>query len=399
MMRRRKLLVVLLIVILCSQAPFAYRRYRLKRLRNAIQQLASQRVTTETSSGYVDYKGVIHVHTSLGGHSTGTFAELVTAATANNLAFVIMTEHPQAEFDTAAMTLNGSHGGVLFISGNEVSTSDGDRLLLIPGPANANESHTTKEFVDQQHANHRLAFAAYPNESQIWQSNAVDGVEVYNLFTNVKQINRLMTFFDGLWSYRSYPDLIFANFFARPNDELKRWDDANTSNNRKLVAIAGNDAHSNVGFGLSDSTGKQIAGLKLDPYERSFRTVRTHVLLKKETPLTPESLLEAISLGHCYISFDIFGDPTGFDFRVAQSDKMMGDELSLANPITLSAKSPLLTRFVLLKDGNASAHASGLSAEFPITSPGAYRIEAYLDSLPSPAAGKPWVISNPIYVR
>ncbi|HXT61582.1 MAG TPA: hypothetical protein VN696_00965 [Pyrinomonadaceae bacterium] len=398
-MRRRKLLVVLLIVILCSQAPFAYRRYRLKRLRNAIQQLASQRVTTETSSGYVDYKGVIHVHTSLGGHSTGTFAELVTAATANNLAFVIMTEHPQAEFDTAAMTLNGSHGGVLFISGNEVSTSDGDRLLLIPGPANANESHTTKEFVDQQHANHRLAFAAYPNESQIWQSNAVDGVEVYNLFTNVKQINRLMTFFDGLWSYRSYPDLIFANFFARPNDELKRWDDANTSNNRKLVAIAGNDAHSNVGFGLSDSTGKQIAGLKLDPYERSFRTVRTHVLLKKETPLTPESLLEAISLGHCYISFDIFGDPTGFDFRVAQSDKMMGDELSLANPITLSAKSPLLTRFVLLKDGNASAHASGLSAEFPITSPGAYRIEAYLDSLPSPAAGKPWVISNPIYVR
>ena len=399
MTRRKKLLVVLLVVILCSQAPFAYRRYRLKRLRNTIQQLASQRVTTETTSGYVDYKGVIHVHSSLGGHSTGTFAELVTAARANNLAFVIMTEHPQAEFDTAAMTLNGNHGGVLFISGNEVSTSDGDRLLLIPGPPNANESHTTKEFVDQQHANHTLALAAYPSESQTWQSSAVDGIEVYNLFTNVKQINRLVTLFDGLWSYRSYPDLMFANFFVRPNDNLKHWDDTISSSNRKLVAIAGNDAHSNVGFGLSDSTGKQIAGLKLDPYERSFRTVRTHVLLKKETPLTAESLLEAISLGHCYISFDIFGDPTGFDFRVAQSDKMMGDELSLASPITLTAKSPLPTRFVLLKDGNASAQASGLSAEFPISSPGAYRVEAYLDSLPSPAAGKPWVISNPIYVR
>ncbi len=398
MTRRRKLLLVLLIVILCSQAPFAYRRYRLKRLRNAIQQLASQRVTSEPSPGYVDYKGVIHVHSSLGGHSTGTFAEVVTAAKANNLAFVIMTEHPQAEFDTAAMTLNGNHGGVLFINGNEVSTADGDRLLLIPGPANASENHTTKEFVDQQHTSHGLAFAAYPSESQTWQSNTVDGVEVYNLFTNVKQINRLVTLFDGLWAYRSYPDLMFANFFARPTDNLKHWD-AMAPGNHKLIAIAGNDAHSNVGFGLSDSTGKQIVGLKLDPYERSFRTVRTHVLVKQDTPLTRESLLAAISLGHCYISFDIFGDATGFDFSVRQSDKRMGDEISLANQITLTAKSPLPARFVLLKDGVASTQASGVAAEFSVNSHGVYRIEAYLDSLPSPAAGQPWVISNPIYVR
>jgi hypothetical protein len=166
---------------------------------------------------------------------------------------------------------------------------------------------------------------------------------------------------------------------------------------RKLVAIAGNDAHSNVGFGVSDSTGKQIVGMKLDPYERSFRTVRTHVLIKRDTPLTRESLLEAISLGHCYISFDIFGDARGFEFR--DSGKIMGDETSLATNTKLTAKSPLPTRFVLLKDGNPSAQASGLSAEFPVNTPGVYRIEAYLDSLPSPAAGKPWVISNPIYVR
>jgi hypothetical protein len=397
MTRRRRFLLILLVVILVSQAPFVYRRYRLKRLRNAIQQLASQRNTNETASEYVDYKGVIHVHSSLGGHSTGTFAELVAAAKANNLDFVIMTEHPQAEFDTAAMTLNGVHGGVLFVNGNEVATADGDRLLLIPGLASANENHTTKEFIDQQHANHGLAFAAYPTESGNWQSNSVDGVEVYNLFTNTKQMNRLVTFFDGLWSYRSYADLMFANFFARPNDNLQRWDSA--SSNRKLIAIAGNDAHSNVGIGFSDSTGKQVAGLKLDPYERSFRTVRTHVLIKKESPLTRESLFEAISLGHCYVSFDIFSDATGFEFRALQSDKVMGDELSLMNQISLTAKSSLPSRFVLLKDGNPFAQASGRAAEFPISGRGVYRIEAYLDSLPGPATGKPWIISNPIYVR
>ena len=399
MTRRRKLLLVLLIILLCSQAPFAYRRYRLKRLQTSVRQLESQRVTNEAASEYADYTGVIHVHSSLGGHSTGTFSELIASAKANNLDFVIMTEHPQADFDTSAMTLNGVHAGVLFVNGNEVSTIDGDRLLLVPGAANANESHTTKDFIDQQHANHGLAFAAYPIESQSWQRSAIDGVEVYNLFTNAKQINRVVTFFDGVWSFRSYADLMFANFFARPSDNLKRWDDAMNSSGRKLVAISGNDAHSNVGLGLSDSTGKQIAGVKLDPYERSFRTVRTHVLIKRDTPLTRESLLEAISLGHCYISFDIFGDATGFEFSGFESGKIVGDETSLATNPKLRAKSPLPARFVLLKDGNPSAEVSGLSAEFPINTGGIYRIEAYLDSLPPPAMGKPWVISNPIYVR
>ena len=135
MTRRRKFLLVLLVVILFSQVPFAYRRYRLKRLRDTIQQLASQRIPNESATDYIDYKGVIHVHTSLGGHSSGTFTELIAAARSNDLNFVIMTEHPQAEFDTAAMTLNGVHAGVLFVNGNEVATADGDRLLLIPAPA------------------------------------------------------------------------------------------------------------------------------------------------------------------------------------------------------------------------------------------------------------------------
>lgn len=399
MTRRRKLLLVLLVVILFSQAPFAYRRYRLQRLRNAIQQLAAQRIQNEAASDYIDYKGVIHVHTSLGGHSTGTFAELISAAKANDLDFAIMTEHPQADFDTAATTLNGVHGGVMFVNGSEVSTTDGDRLLLIPAPENSNQPRGTTEFVVQQHANGALAFAAYPNESQRWQANPVDGVEIYNLFTNTKQINRAVMFFDGLWSYRTYPDLMFANFFARPTAELKRWDDAISSLNRKLVAVGGNDAHSNVGIGLSDSTGKQTVGIKLDPYERSFRTVRTHVLVKKDKPLTRESLLEAISLGHCYVSFDIFSDATGFDFRVLQSPTIMGDETAFATPLELVATTPLVSRFVLLRNGTAIAQSSGAKVQFPITAAGVYRIEVYLDSLPPPATGKPWIISNPIYIR
>ncbi|HEX7721379.1 MAG TPA: hypothetical protein VF397_04430, partial [Pyrinomonadaceae bacterium] len=187
---KRKILIVILGLIVLSQIPFAYRRYRLRRLHNAIQQLAEQRVPPSPENEYIDYKGVIHVHSFLGGHSTGTFAELIAAAKANQLDFVIMTEHPQAEFDTSAMTLNGPHAGVLFINGNEVASANGDRLLLIPGTSNAAPMNTqsTQQIVGQQKLNGGLAIAAYLSESDTWKSSAVDGVEVYNLFTNARQI-------------------------------------------------------------------------------------------------------------------------------------------------------------------------------------------------------------------
>jgi hypothetical protein len=398
---KRKIFILIVALLIVSQIPFAYRRYRLRRLHRAIEQLATQRVPPSAESEYVDYKGVIHVHSFLGGHSTGGFNELITAAKANQLDFVIMTEHPQANFDTAALTLSGLHAGILFVNGNEVATASGDRLLLIPGAANAASMNTqsTQQIIDQQKASGGLAFAAYPAESTNWQTTNVDGVEVYNLFTNARTINRLVTFFDGLWSYRSYPDLMFANFFARPGENLNRWDQTIANTNRRLVAIAGNDAHSNVGVSLNDSSGNQLLGIKLDPYERSFRTVRTHVLIRKDRGLTRESLLEALSLGHCFISFDLFGDASGFDFSVMSVDKTMGDEIALSNQPRFVVQTPLSSRVVLFKNSVPIDQKSGTSMEFSPNGAGTYRVEAYLDSLPAPVTGQPWIVSNAIYIR
>lgn len=398
---KRKLLITILGLLILSQIPFAYRRYRLRRLQAAIQQLASQRVIPTKESDYVDYPGVIHVHSLLGGHSTGNFPELIAAARTDQLSFVIMTEHPQGSFDTSAMTLNGVHDGVLFINGNEVSTANGDRFLLIPGTANAASTNTltSAQVVSEQKSKGGLAFAAYPTESQSWASTNVDGVEVYNVFTNARNINRIVTFFDGLWAYRSYPDLMFANFFARPADNLKQWDTASASNGRNLVAIAGNDAHANVGISLNDASGKQLLGLKLDPYERSFRLVRTHVLIRRDKPLTRESLLEALSQGHCYLSFDVFSDATGFNFRLSSADKIMGDDVEINSQPKFIVQSPLPARIVLMKNGVPIDQHSGTAAEFIPAGTGTYRVEVYLDSLPSPVTGQPWIITNPIYIR
>jgi len=404
MKRWSRRLILLFGLVVISQLPFACRSFRLRRLDDAIKQVASQRSVAAAETGFVDYRGVMHVHSFLGGHSTGTFTELIAAAKANGLDFVIMTEHPQEDFDTSATALNGVRSGVLFINGNEVVTAAGDRLLLIPGSETANTTATksTQQVIDEQKQRSGLAIVAYPNEFHNWQANGYDGVEIYNLFTNTQRVNRVVTFFDGLWSYRTYPDLMFANFFARPDEQEKHWDDAMADGNKKLVATEGNDAHSNVGLSLNDSTGKQLLGIKLDPYERAFHIVRTHILVEKGKPLTRESLLEAMARGHCYISFDLFGDPKGFSFIAEKGPEqtIMGDEITLDAGLFLKVSAPLRCRFLLFANGHLiDQKLDQYTTDFEIHERGAYRIEAYLDSLPPPAAGKPWIISNPIYVR
>ena len=374
-MRSKKfILLVVLILLILSQIPFAYRRFKLRGLSNAIRQLSSQRVPAPPN-GYNEYKGVVHVHSFLGGHSAGTFSEIISAAQANQLQFVIMTEHTEKEFDTAAMTLQGTHGGVLFINGNEVSAENGDRLLVLPGD---------------------VSIVAYPEEFKNWNTAGIDGVEVYNVFTNTKHANPVVAFFDVLWSQRTYPDLIFALYLQRPDEGLKKWDQALTRT--RLTATGGNDAHANIGVSLQDSAGKKLLGVQLDPYEVSFRLVRLHVLIEENKPLDQTTLMEAIRAGHCFIGFDFLGDPAGFAFEAenAGGRKIPGDEISLQPDTKLRVHSPVPSRIMILKDGAVFLDETGITVkELSITERGVYRAEIYL-----PQLGKlPWIISNPLYVR
>jgi hypothetical protein len=404
MKRWKKAALIFLAVFLLFQIPFIYRRIRLGNLYNSIRQVNAERVVDQTASAYTDYKGVIHVHSSLGGHSLGNFVDIISAANQNGLNFVVMTEHTSPLMDTSAMTLQGVHAGVLFINGNEINTASHDRMLLLPGSAEAAAANTvgTEEVLTHQKARGGLSFIAYPQEFQSWEVNDYDGMEVYNLYTNTKKINYFVTFFDGLWSYWSYPDLMFARFYERPSDDLKRWDELIAKRNQRVVAIAGNDAHSNVGFRLGDLTGKELIGLHLDPYERTFSIVRNHVLIEKEKALTSETLLGALASGHSYIAFDLFGDSSGFTFTAenSQGRKIMGDEIELLDGVRLIATTPVKARVLVIKDGQVIRDEDGTSRkEFPVTERGVYRVEVYLTQLGSLVKDKPWIISNPIYVR
>src|SRR3989440_5047824 len=129
MKRWKKAALVLLCLLFLSQAPFAYRRYRLRRLSAAIAEVNAARANAPADDPFDDYAGVFHVHSSLGGHSTGTLADILRAAKADRLAFVLMTEHPDALVNTAEATLRGTHEGVIFIGGRALVAADGGRLF------------------------------------------------------------------------------------------------------------------------------------------------------------------------------------------------------------------------------------------------------------------------------
>lgn len=377
--KKKLILLIILLVLLLSQIPFAYRRFKLRRLNAGIQQLNSQRMATGAASGFVDYKGVVHVHSSLGGHSTGAFSEIISAAQANGLQFVIMTEHTEKDFDTASLTLKGMHGGVLFINGNEVSDEAGDRLLVLP---------------------EEVSIVAYPEEFKDWNKAGIDGVEIYNVFTNARRVNPVAAFFDVLWSQRAYPDLIFALYLQRPDEGLKKWDQGLAR--ARLTAVGGNDAHANIGVSLKDSSGNTLLGIQLDPYETSFRLVRLHVLVQEHRPLDATSVLEAVKAGHCFVGFDFLGDSSGFSFEAQNQgeNKIQGDEISLKPETRLKVQTPVSSRIVVFKDGAVFLDESGISSkEIAIAERGVYRVEVYLPQLGGLVAQKPWIISNPIYVR
>src|SRR5687768_4538043 len=299
----KRILLVFLVLLILAQIPFIYRRYQTGKLAEKIAQFDSQR-TTYTDPNFKEYKGIIHAHTSLGGHSTGTFDELIAAANANDLDFVLMTEHISDSIDTAALTLNGVYGKTLFVGGNELDTTDGDRFLLIPGGGEAAKTRTsgTTAFLEKAHAESKLALITYPERFKSWDSS-FDGIEVFSLHTSAKQMNWLTALGDLIWTYPRYPELMLAKGWTRPDANLAKFDEIAAQRNISL--FAGTDAHSNIGVHLfGDGAGNELINIKLDPYATVFRMARLHVLIEKNKPITRESLLDAIKFGSFFIGFD-----------------------------------------------------------------------------------------------
>jgi hypothetical protein len=402
--------------------------------------IASSLPPSDAPSPYQDFRVVIHSHSYLSHDSRGTPEEILAGAKAAGVHAVLMTDHYTEDRRFLREALRGVREGVLFVPGTELNCGLlCFRIDRIDWPADASD----REIVRRVREGGGLAFIAHPEGRTDWSLPFFAGMEIYNTHADAEDGNSvppselrgpeaISTWLSLLQAFRRYPREAFASMFDVPEANLARWDALNAE--RRVVGIAGNDSHNNVGAIVRgaeggrledhDVLGKKIADLprgvlpsfllggvdpapeqtvlelRLDPYDVSFGYVSTHVLAES---LTEEALLDALSRGRCYVAFDWIADPTGFRFegRVARrgkSDRVvpMGETLHRRDRPELVVESPLDAEIRLLRDGREVARGRGRSLSHAAAEPGVYRAEVWVTIAGEP---RPWIYANPIRVQ
>jgi hypothetical protein len=343
--------------------------------------------------------GIIHCHSTYS-DGTGTVPEIAAAARANDLDYLLLTDH-----DTLAAADNGEegwHGSVLLLVGTEVSPYRRNHYLAfgLAEPID-HKGLTPAQIVQCVDEAGGFGFPAHPfsrgserfrrgGQGMPWDDLEADGytgIELWSFVTDtaerVNSIGDLLRFVVTPQRFLDHP----------PRRNLDEWD--RLCRRRRCVGLGGADAH---------QIGIRVGGrvpLRLMAYKRSFRHLRTHLLVEEppqhELERDRATVFEALREGHAFLAVDSVAPAHGFRFWADGNDEAltMGDE-SNAGDWTVRARLPAAARMRLMRDGAEVAQTTGTTLEHRADRPGVYRVEAYRESH---GRERTWILSNPIYLR
>lgn len=397
---------------------------------------AAERRLVSLSTGYNDYRAVLHAHAEDASHTGGTRPELLAAAKRAGVQIVMLTDHVRPERDFINDSWRGLREGVLFIPGAE----DRGFLSFPMKSVKGMEAGSREQYIEMIRSGGGNIFLCHVEERPDWPTDQLDGLEIYNHHTDVKNEGAFQLWLQGtltdpvrlpelVSALTDYPEEVIAAQQDYLADILAKWD--RDSQQHRLTGVAANDCHHNqvftvtaidentveIGYITSKPTttrvtadkvpgvsalvksrkpGELIARLDFDPYERSLRYVSTHILAHE---LTEPAIRDALKGGHAYVAHDWLCDSSGFAFVASTGGKrtaIMGDEVKLGATLMLSAATPIKCTMKLIRNGEAVQTANTNRLDFAVKAPGVYRIEAWLDV---DGEQRPWIYSNPIYVR
>ncbi len=412
---------------------------RLAAVRAGVEKLRARRADVPPLPGLTDYKCILHAHAEDSAHTGGTLPEMLADAKKAGVHAVLLTDHYRPPADFIDGRWRGLKDGVLFVPGAEVHG-----FLAYPTKSILPRMGLKgRDFIDTVTAGDGLIFLSHIEERPDHPVDGLTGLEITNRHYDAKRdpvslvaLGLMLTDPRQLAvlekSLRLYPDEVLAFQCDYPVVYLDKWDEG--TKRRRLTGVAANDCHHNQVFvvkmvdaetvlvgttvdpddkkrrvtaalrpGVREMTrgrnpGDELARLDFDPYYRSFRNSSTHALAPR---LDEPAIRAALQAGHAYVSHDWIGDPTGFRFEATDAAgarvAVMGDEVPNAAGLTLAARLPQPALVRLLRHGREVARAED-AVEFrhAVTEAGVYRLEAWvrLDD-----DWRPWLYSNPIYVR
>jgi hypothetical protein len=410
------------------------------------------------SSGYDDVRALLHVHSGFSHDSRGTIEEILAAAKAAGVRVIMFSEHPANTYDYFIDGHRGLKNGVLLIPGAET----GGFLAYPRQSIQQQQTDSPQAFADLVRSTGGHIFLCHLEERMDWQIANLTGSEIYNIHADYKDETRFLAslrlplaLFKMVESVEKYPQEVFGATLDYPADYLKRYDEL-----CQIVphtAVAGNDAHHNQAYRakvldggellVEDALGEQVARLDpkkflpvglltagrkpgdvildidFDPYERSFRHVSTHLLMNE---LTEAAVRDALTAGRAYVAFDWLADPTGFVYQAEQETISepsplgrgqgegalntgdlptdanapkrwpMGSEVPFTKTLRLRAEAPLEATFKLFRNGEQVLTQTGTALDHVVDQPGIYRLELWLTLA---GEDRPWILTNPIYVR
>ena len=320
-----------------------------------------------------DYRGIVDLPIKPSGLDQSAVADLARAA---QIDFIFLADRVQpgdADFGIA-----GFSNGILFITGGAFDIG-GSEIIGVNLHEPIKPNLTPNDLISAIHDQGGLAIAADPARFTSSADYALaDAMEVYNQRSAWLSQNPTTLYLRAIFFGT---DHFLGGLDVRPGANLALYDRMTAG--ARVTMLAGMGAPDNL----------SVIGAKVGTVPQLFLFCTTHLLARERDS---EPILEALRLGHSYVSFDYLGYVGTFAFfaRVGNTTAMMGDEIRLAPGLTLKTELPApADRIAMYQNGAEVASAVNSSGlEFAPKSPGAYRIEAYRN-------GKLWIMSNPLYVR
>jgi hypothetical protein len=334
--------------------------------------------------------GSLHVHTNRSDGS-GSPDEVAAAAARSGLDFVVLTDHGDG---TRAPDRPRYRSGVLVIDGVELSTQHGHYLAIGLPQAPYPLRGEARDVVEDVRRLGGFGVVAHPDSSKPalqWRAWDVpfDAVEWLNADSEWRDENR-RELSRALARYVFRPSATLGSVLDRPDRTLDRWD--TLTRRRRVVAVAGADAHARLGWGDDDANGYRRGWfLKIPSYDASFGSFAMRLLLDRALDKDPAAaatqILDALRLGRAYTAIDAIATPATLEFRIEHGRTIIARTNAAHDGV-----------IVLRKDGRVLSDNPLPEMRFESAGEGTYRVEVYLPGGPGDPP-VPWIVSNPIYVR
>jgi len=346
-----------------------------------------------------EYVGNLHIHSSLS-DGAATIGEITQTASKIGLDFIILNDHDFMA-DSLHLDAEGFHSEVLTLVGLEIGKLSHHYLAYgVDEMVRAGESDPQK-VIDRVNKQGGFGFLAHPFEKGMpfheksaaytWNDITVTGftgIEIWNFSSRWKE--RVKTVLHGLFFL-----LFKSRFLKGPSRKtLSYWDEL--CQQRRVVAIGGSDSH-----GALFKWG--MLSFRPLTYDFLLNTINVHILLDRKLSedffIARAEVYRAMREGRLFIAHERLAPATGFRFNYVSEDGTrltMGEEGQF-KPGHIHVETPGHSEIRLMKDGILQKRWYGRKASFDVLEKGVYRVEVSLYAFPF--GWRPWIYSNPIYLR